>query len=110
MFHENMKNTIRELEKARAELRTLTNIDPLTNIYNKRYLDSYMQRFVSCSDAKYIASMFFDIDHFKKYNDNYGHISGDKVIVEVVNTIKNRAKSSDSILVRFGRRGNCMPC
>jgi GGDEF domain-containing protein len=102
MFHKNMKNTINELEKARAELRTLTNIDPLTGIYNKRYLNVSMQMFSGCADKKYIVSMFFDIDHFKKYNDYYGHINGDRVLVEVVKTIKDRVQSSDGILVRFG--------
>lgn len=102
LYHKNMKETIAQLEITRAELRELTNIDPLTKIYNKRFLETSTKLFAEKNEAKYIVSMFFDIDDFKKYNDHYGHLEGDKVLIQVVNIIKSRIQDCHGIFARFG--------
>lgn len=101
-YHDSMKNTICELEYTRARLREMTNIDPLTKIYNKRFLTASSKALVQSGEAKYVVSLFFDIDDFKKYNDYYGHIEGDKVLVKVVEIIKRQVRSCDGIFARFG--------
>jgi len=72
-------------------------IDPLTKIYNRQYLNEYLK---TSSLEKY-QLMMIDLDHFKQINDNYGHDVGDKVLISIVNQIKNSIRKED-ILVRFG--------
>ncbi len=72
-------------------------IDPLTNIYNRQYLTEYLKT----ASLKDYQLMMIDLDHFKKINDNYGHDIGDKVLISVVNEIKNSIRQED-ILARFG--------
>ena len=77
--------------------------DALTRIYNRSfYLDKIQNEL---QKAKRYNSNFsvilFDIDHFKKFNDTYGHLKGDEVLVEVAQTVKQSIRSSD-ILARWG--------
>jgi len=72
-------------------------IDPLTKIYNRQYLNEYLQT----SSLEDYQLMMVDLDHFKQINDNYGHDVGDKVLVSVVEQIKQTIREED-ILVRYG--------
>lgn len=94
--------TIEELEQARIELKKLGNIDHLTTLYNKRYLESSGNKFLKNGQASYLVSIFIDIDSFKLYNDHYGHIKGDMVLTQVSRVIKSVVKNHNSFLVRFG--------
>jgi diguanylate cyclase (GGDEF)-like protein len=81
----------------------LATIDGLTELYNHRYFQEQMQMF--CSNAKRYESVFsliiLDIDFFKKFNDNFGHQSGDAVLKQVASTLKKNVRSSD-IVCRYG--------
>ena len=101
-YQSDMEKSIKELECTRASLREQTNIDPLTEIHNKRFLGAATEELVRGSKAQYVASMFFDIDDFKKYNDHYGHVEGDKVLVKVVNVVRRQVRYYNGILARFG--------
>ncbi len=74
------------LENARLESRT----DALTNIGNRKFFEEkiaeYMDNFVNCSDG--LVLILCDIDHFKKFNDNFGHQIGDQVLKVVAHVIK----------------------
>jgi diguanylate cyclase len=65
------------LEAIRAE--TLT--DPLTGLGNRKYFDRAVADAVTASIAggRQLSMLMFDIDHFKSFNDNYGHLTGDQV-------------------------------
>jgi diguanylate cyclase (GGDEF)-like protein/PAS domain S-box-containing protein len=79
-------------------------IDPLTEIYNRRYLDENLKRVISSlsrSDAA-LSLMMIDIDHFKKYNDTYGHAKGDDCLKTVAATLKNSLTRADDFVVRYG--------
>lgn len=84
-------------------LQRLAVLDPLTNVYNRRFglrrLEEEYSRVVR--DRSSLAVMMLDIDDFKKLNDTYGHMMGDKVIVNVVRCIKDNLREGD-ILVRYG--------
>ena len=78
-------------------------IDGLTRIYNKR---AFTKRMRDCakkaSNKGYIISLiFFDIDFFKKFNDNYGHKKGDFVLGEVAAIVKNSIRDNDEVY-RYG--------
>lgn len=81
----------------------LATTDGLTELYNHRYFQEQMQMF--CSNAKRYESVFsliiLDIDFFKKFNDNFGHQSGDAVLRQVAFTLKKNVRSSD-IVCRYG--------
>lgn len=85
------------------KMQELASIDGLTEVYNRLY---FQQRLVkelkSAADGKYyLAIAIFDIDHFKDFNDTYGHIFGDKVIRCIAEKVKNSLSTSD-IIARYG--------
>jgi diguanylate cyclase (GGDEF)-like protein len=86
-----------------TELRNLALTDPLTEIYNRRYLDLYMNKAISLSQKKEHAMtmMMLDIDHFKAINDTHGHNGGDMVLQKVAEVIKGIIRDSD-VFVRTG--------
>ena len=81
----------------------LATTDGLTELYNHRYFQEQMQMF--CANAKRYESVFsliiLDIDYFKKFNDSFGHQSGDAVLRQVAFTLKKNVRSSD-IVCRYG--------
>lgn len=77
--------------------------DPLTKLYNRRYLEEAGQQSISNaqrSDQK-LAVLVLDIDHFKRFNDNFGHEAGDHVLAEVGDLFKNMSRNND-LLCRYG--------
>ena len=81
----------------------LATTDGLTDLYNHRYFQEQMQRAVE--NSKRYNSVFsliiLDIDFFKKFNDNYGHQSGDAVLRQVAYILKKNVRSTD-IVCRYG--------
>jgi two-component system cell cycle response regulator len=99
-----------ELKKVNAEL-TETNVrledisrrDDLTGIFNRRYLMEMLH--VEFARAiRYhspLSLAIFDLDHFKSVNDTFGHTTGDRVLIQFVDTIRDRLRKTDT----FGRYG-----
>ena len=92
-----------QLEHANTELLSLSLTDPLTGIGNRRRMDEDVAR--THERAKRIARPFgvalFDIDHFKLYNDHYGHLAGDETLRWVALSIVKVARRHES-LYRYG--------
>lgn len=84
-------------------LQKLAALDPLTGIYNRRFgmarLSEEFSRAVRMSGT--LGVMMFDIDHFKKVNDTYGHLAGDRVLIQVTKTARAALREGD-ILMRYG--------
>lgn len=92
-----------ELEARNRRLEELSLTDPLTGLANRRYL---MQRLEEeCSEAQRyghpLGVLLTDIDHFKKFNDTYGHEVGDRVLVETAAVLRSGVRQHD-IVARFG--------
>lgn len=91
----------RDLELARKEALT----DPLTGLSNRKAFDQEIKRLMMVANdttASHVFSMILmDIDHFKAFNDNFGHQIGDQVLKLVARTIKDSVKGRD-VVVRFG--------
>ena len=86
-----------------SELLTLSTIDPLTGIYNRVKFDEELKKWIGYS-KRYgtpFSLIIFDFDDFKNVNDTYGHIIGDKVIVEIVNIVKDSIRQTD-VFARWG--------
>ena len=76
------------------------NIDPLTGMRNRHSFDRHCKALIKkLKPNQYLALAMIDVDYFKKYNDNYGHLEGDNVLVEVANRLKS---CGADIVVRFG--------
>jgi len=84
-------------------LQRLAALDPLTSVYNRRFgmarLHEEFSRAVRATAP--LGVMMFDIDHFKKVNDTYGHLAGDRVLIQVAKTARTAIREGD-ILMRYG--------
>jgi diguanylate cyclase (GGDEF)-like protein len=92
-----------ELKRLFAQLKESTLKDPLTGLYNRRFLDESAEVFASTAIRRgtNLGVLMLDIDFFKKVNDIYGHNIGDRVLKVVSDIIRNSVRESD-IVVRFG--------
>ncbi len=77
--------------------------DGLTGLFNRRYLNVHMARVMAriSETHKPVAAVMFDIDHFKRVNDTYGHAVGDEVLKEVANRIGRSLRNFDMV-ARYG--------
>lgn len=81
----------------------MTIVDGLTGVNNKRYLMDSLEREIPRArrHARPLSMVMFDIDHFKKVNDSFGHLAGDYVLKEMAGVVKARLRPDD-ILGRYG--------
>jgi two-component system cell cycle response regulator len=85
------------------EIYRLTTIDGLTQIFNKRYFLETIEREIARSQRyrRELSLVMFDIDHFKKVNDTYGHLAGDYVLKHLAQAVKTRIRREDCF-ARYG--------
>jgi len=92
-----------ELKKSNERLKELSNTDPLTNLFNRRYLtkalNSELLRAERTGDC--LSLIILDIDHFKKVNDTYGHQNGDLVLSVIAAEAQTHLRCYD-IAARYG--------
>ncbi len=89
-----------ELQRTQKSLEQRVITDFLTSAYNRSYMEERLQHLMLVQQEPF-GFILFDIDHFKEVNDTYGHLVGDDVLVNLVNTIKEKLRPED-ILARYG--------
>ena len=89
--------------RLREALRNQSIKDPLTGLYNRRYLEEILQRETRRAvRAGYsVGALMLDLDHFKKFNDTYGHDAGDTVLRETASLLIKSVRAED-VVCRFG--------
>ncbi|MBI4826576.1 MAG: diguanylate cyclase [Nitrospirae bacterium] len=94
---------MRKLSQAYKKIEELSIIDELTGLYNRRYLAYRLHEEVNRAQryGHYLGCIMIDIDHFKKFNDTYGHIFGDLILQKVAAVIRKYCRAED-IIVRYG--------
>lgn len=108
---EDMTLTLEKKVKDRTrELEELSITDSLTNLYNRRYFETIFEQELKRAKRDKINFVFsiFDVDMFKQYNDNYGHIRGDEALVKISDTLKNLTKRSTDFAFRIGGEEFCL--
>ena len=92
------------LRMAQTELTRLAYRDTLTDQYNRRYFDEHFQREWDRArrTREPLALLLIDLDHFKAYNDHYGHPVGDRCLVQVAALLARGAGRSADIVARLG--------
>lgn len=93
-----------ELKAANFNLENLSYTDGLTGISNRRNFDSYIEMsWNNClNSSKPLSLIMMDIDYFKLYNDNYGHIKGDDCLKAVAKELSKSAKRTLDLSARYG--------
>ena len=78
--------------------------DALTSLYNRRYFDKTFKKQISLAKRikKSLAFAILDIDHFKQYNDTYGHQAGDQTLKKVANSLSDTLKRDSDFVFRLG--------
>ncbi len=94
----------RNLQEANSELEKMSMIDGLTSISNRRYFDSFLHKLwgINMRERFPVALIMVDVDHFKLYNDTYGHLGGDQCLKAVASIINETVKRSGDLVARFG--------
>lgn len=94
----------RELAEANAALERLSRVDPLTGVANRRWFAEALDReWRAClRDRKQITVLFVDVDHYKSYNDKYGHQAGDECLVRVAQALQASLYRPHDLLARYG--------
>jgi len=89
--------------KLRESMRNLSIRDPLTVLFNRRYMEEALalELHRNKRNAAQLAVIMIDIDHFKQFNDSFGHDGGDAVLRSLGNFLKNQVRGSD-IACRYG--------
>ncbi len=94
----------RQLEEQNAVLARLSSLDGLTGIANRRHFDEALDReWRSALRRKVAVSLILvDVDHFKKYNDHYGHQGGDDCLRQIAAALKVGAQRPSDLAARYG--------
>lgn len=87
------------LRDQQNQLRHAAFTDPLTSAWNRRYLDRFLSGAIeSAREQRWsVTVLMFDIDDFKKYNDEYGHDAGDEILSEVVRLLRTVTRPTDKV-------------
>ena len=94
-----------ELKKARDRLKQLSVTDGLTGLANRRCFDQVLDlegRRLRRAGSSYLSLILIDVDHFKKYNDAYGHIAGDRCLRAVSGVIQRTVNRAADLAARYG--------
>jgi diguanylate cyclase (GGDEF)-like protein len=94
---ERLEQRSTELESANRELEVLSSTDPLTGVANRRLLMAFGRAAPAAC-----AVLIVDIDHFKSYNDSFGHVDGDACLVEVARVLQAHARPDTDLVARLG--------
>ena len=93
-----------KLESLNQELESLSVKDTLTGLYNRRYLGQQLEEYIHLARRSQcpISLAMVDIDNFKKFNDEYGHIAGDYLLADLALAISHAMPRNTDFAARFG--------
>ncbi len=103
ILNQQLQSQLAEIKKLESSLREQAIRDPLTGVFNRRYMDEMLKKEIARAlrTRKPLSIVILDLDHLKKINDTYGHVEGgDKALLELSGTIKKITRIED-VLCRY---------
>ena len=99
-----ISRTFEKLISAKSLLEKLTKTDALTGLFNRRHFDEVLPQQMSVANRSHtlLALVIIDIDHFKQYNDTFGHPAGDVALVALADLLKGQMKRGNDAVFRLG--------
>lgn len=99
-----LRRSLEEIDQLQVQLREQASRDPLTKLYNRGYLDSTLVREMArCRrEGEALSIAMIDVDHFKDYNDRYGHPAGDECLKRVAHALQASARRASDLVARYG--------
>ncbi|MBK9572618.1 MAG: diguanylate cyclase [Rhodoferax sp.] len=103
LSEQTLTHRLSDIQDLQAKLQEQATRDPLTGLYNRRFLDTIVDREIArCHrDNQYMVVMMIDVDHFKHVNDTYGHPGGDEVLKALSALLLEKARATD-VPCRYG--------
>ncbi len=104
LMTERERGLIYELSDAQERLRESSRVDDLTTLYNRRHFQEQAQQMWQRAqfDRSAMAILMMDVDHFKKFNDRYGHPAGDACLKRVASVIRAAITRHSGLVARYG--------
>src|SRR5574339_417034 len=101
--NDSLKIQLAEIEELRAKLQEQAIRDPLTNVYNRRYMAEFLDQEIAraARDNYQVSVAIMDMDNFKQFNDTYGHKCGDVVLQSFADFLIDHTRRSD-VVCRYG--------
>lgn len=99
-----LENKNLELKEYISIIEEISITDGLTNVYNRRHFNDIFPKLINSAkrNDELVCFLLLDIDHFKLYNDNYGHQMGDDVLIKFANALKHSLKRGNDMCFRLG--------
>ncbi|MGA0611154.1 diguanylate cyclase [Caldimonas sp. KR1-144] len=99
-----LRESQQKLMETNLELQRLSMMDGLTGLSNRRHFNAYLEAewLRAAREQDPLSLLMVDIDDFKAYNDNYGHLAGDEVLKRVAEVMRAHAKRPADLAARFG--------
>lgn len=99
-----LRNRNRQLQGARKQLTALANVDELTGLGNRRMVNRILQEEINRArrTGMDLSVIMLDVDHFKNYNDTYGHPAGDEVLQKLAGIMQRASTRAGEIATRYG--------
>jgi len=94
----------KKLADSQSQLEALSRLDPLTGVPNRRHFDEYIRQSwaAASSQAGSVALLLIDVDHFKAFNDRYGHPAGDQCLKHVAQVLQQQVPAAAGCVARWG--------
>lgn len=104
LLSERERELVKALSEVNLKLQQLSRVDVLTGLFNRRHFQEYLQDL--WQRAKHggteVAIIMMDVDHFKPYNDHYGHPAGDECLRQVAIVMQNSLRKPGDMVARYG--------
>jgi diguanylate cyclase (GGDEF)-like protein len=99
-----LRDRNRQLRDARRQLTDLANVDELTGLGNRRLVNSVLQEEMNRArrSGAELSVILLDVDHFKHYNDHYGHPAGDSVLQKLADLMQRATTRAGEVVARYG--------
>jgi diguanylate cyclase (GGDEF)-like protein len=98
------KHLLQDLASVNEALQRLSRVDALTGLFNRRHMDEALAQLCrrAAHDEGALAIVMIDVDHFKAYNDHYGHPAGDQCLSKVAKALADSLRQSTDVIGRYG--------